>query len=350
MKKRESHAGLKNEDPTAATRKQDHIALAFKSRISEKDIDQRFYYEPLLAAHPNAWDNIRPFEFLGKKVKVPLWVSSMTGGTEWARHINRNLAQACAEFGMGMGLGSCRSLLYSDESWVDFDVRDVIGEELPLFANLGIAQIEQLLQKSETSRIDVLLKRLRADGLIVHVNPFQEWLQPEGDRFTKPPLETIQALLNEAEYPIIVKEVGQGFGPKSLEALLKLPLAAIDFGASGGTNFAMLELLRSDEERLNAYLPLARVGHSAEEMVRLCNDLVWRLGDSIKCRQIIISGGIADFLDGHYLLSKLTLPGVYGQASAFLKYARGDYAALQRYVAQQLEGLALARAFLVAKN
>ncbi len=350
MDRIDKNAGLANEDPTSSERKQDHIALAFKSRITEKEIDPRFCYEPLMAAHPRGWDNLAPFEFLGKTVKVPLWVSSMTGGTEWARIINQNLARACAEFGMGMGLGSCRSLLYSDDALADFDVRPIIGDALPFFANLGIAQVEQLQRKGDVGRIDEMLGKLRADGLIVHVNPFQEWLQPEGDRFARPPLETIGELLNQADYPIIVKEVGQGFGMKSLESLLRLPLAAIDFGASGGTNFAMLELLRSDGEKLDAYLPLARVGHSAEEMVKMCNELVWQLGDAVKCRQVIISGGIADFLDGHYLLSKLTLPAVYGQASAFLKHARGHYEQLQRFVSQQLEGLALARAYLVPKT
>ncbi|GAB4244543.1 MAG: type 2 isopentenyl-diphosphate Delta-isomerase [Saprospiraceae bacterium] len=349
MDKLDKNAGLKNEDPTSSERKQDHIVLAFKSRITQKDIDQRFYYEPLLAAHPKGWENLVPFDFLGKKVKVPLWVSSMTGGTEWARVINQNLARACAEFGMGLGLGSCRSLLYADDTFADFNVRPIIGDDLPLFANLGIAQVEQLLKQGALGRIDAMLDKLRADGLIVHVNPFQEWLQPEGDRFSKPPIETIEALLDKAGYPIVVKEVGQGFGMKSLEALLKLPLAAIDFGASGGTNFAMLELLRSDEEKMNAYLPLSRVGHSAEEMVDMCNQLVGRLGDAVECRQVIISGGVADFLDGHYLLSKLTLPAVYGQASAFLKHARGDYEQLQRFVAQQLKGLALAKAYLTPK-
>ncbi|RMD96258.1 MAG: isopentenyl-diphosphate delta-isomerase, partial [Bacteroidetes bacterium] len=40
---------------------------------------------------------------------------------------------------------------------------------------------------------------------------------------------------------------------------------------------------------------------------------------------------------------------VYGQASAFLKHARGDYEQLQHFVAQQLEGLALAKAYLTPK-
>jgi len=110
------------EDPTAEDRKKDHIELAFQSQVAVHSLDQRFYYEPLLAAHPTA-TTLAPFSFLNKTMQVPLWVSSMTGGTAMANTINHHLARACGEFGMGMGLGSCRSLLYSDEYLADFNVR-----------------------------------------------------------------------------------------------------------------------------------------------------------------------------------------------------------------------------------
>ena len=102
-----------NPDPTAISRKKDHIDLAFKSQVESGALDRRFNYEPALAAHPEP-GSIPPLRFLGKTLHTPIWVSSMTGGTGHARTINRNLARACAEFGMGMGLGSCRQLLYPD--------------------------------------------------------------------------------------------------------------------------------------------------------------------------------------------------------------------------------------------
>ncbi|MGB1216306.1 MAG: isopentenyl-diphosphate delta-isomerase, partial [Saprospiraceae bacterium] len=178
------------DDPNAADRKKDHINLAFQSQIAQGTLDERFYYEPLLAAHPER-GSLPKIRFLGKDMKAPLWVSSMTGGTLVANTINHNLARACGEFGMGMGLGSCRQLLRSDEYLKDFSVRHLMGDNLPLYANLGIAQLEQLLEKGETFLVDNLLEKLQADGLIVHVNPLQEWLQPEGDRFKYPPIETI---------------------------------------------------------------------------------------------------------------------------------------------------------------
>jgi isopentenyl-diphosphate delta-isomerase len=333
-------------DPNAAGRKRDHIELAFRSQVAQ--LDDRFSYEPLLSAHPlpGSWPS---FEFLGKTFRVPLWVSSMTGGTEWAGTINRNLARACGEFGFGMGLGSCRSLLDGDETLPDFDVRGLMGDDVPLFANLGIAQLERLVDERRLGAVRELVARLSADGLIVHVNPLQEWLQPEGDRFQRPPLETIRQVLEETGLPIIVKEVGQGMGPESLKALLQLPLAAVDFAAGGGTNFAKLELLRSDAAKQDQDTPLAHVGHSAGEMVRMANRLFEDLGPRVQCRQIIVSGGVQTYLDGYYWIRSLVCPAVYGQASAFLKHARGDYADLQAFVAGQIRGLELASAYLKPK-
>jgi isopentenyl-diphosphate delta-isomerase len=332
-------------DPTAFSRKRDHIELAFRSQIAQSQVDSRFYYEPLLSGHPRR-EGLQPLSFLGKTLNTPLWVSSMTGGTEWAHTINHNLARACGEFGMGMGLGSCRSLLFSDETLKDFNVRSLMGDDLPLFANLGIAQIEQLIENQELWRVSALLEKLRADGLIIHVNPMQEWLQPEGDRFEKPPLDTITTFLEKMDIPVIVKEVGQGMGYESLKALFQLPLAAIDFAASGGTNFAKLELLRSDPVKQEIFTQLAHVGHTAEEMVHFTNHIIEELGGKMECRQVIISGGLQNFLDGYYLINKLNLPCVYGQASGFLKHARGSYEELKNYVEAQVQGLTLAYSFL----
>ncbi len=340
--------GLSDDDPTAVSRKKDHIELAFKSRVEAGELDSRFYYEPLLAAHP-APGSLTPFSFLGKTLRAPMWVSSMTGGTALANVINHNLARACAEFGLGMGLGSCRQLLYSDEFLPDFDVRDTIGPDLPLFANLGVAQIEQLMEKKETERIPALLQKLRADGLIVHVNPLQEAMQPEGDVFKRPPLEIIEELLQLFDLKIIVKEVGQGFGPESLRALLQLPIEAVEFAAAGGTNFAKLELLRSDPVKQMIFEKIAAVGHSAEEMLGFVNQIKTELGERCKVRHLIISGGVRDFLDGYFLIKKSAIPAVYGQASGFLKHARGEYAELQAFVQAQVRGLELAQAFLVVR-
>jgi isopentenyl-diphosphate delta-isomerase len=278
-----------------------------------------------------------------------MWVSSMTGGTKLARTINTNLARACNEFGMGMGLGSCRILLEKDECFPDFDMREIIGNDLPFYANIGISQLEKMIHNGNYSRIVDLVHRLRADGLIIHVNPIQEWLQTEGDVLKYPPVETIEKFLSLTQLKIIVKEVGQGMGPGSISRLMKCSIEAFELAGLGGTNFARVELARSTVQQRELYSPLALVGHPVNEMIELVNALV-RDGCPLGCRQIIISGGIRSFLDGYYFISKSLLPGIFGQAAGFLRYARGDYNDLRSFVSDQVKGLAFARAFLQVKS
>lgn len=324
-------------------RKKDHIELAFKSHVSERE--ERFYYEPLFNPHP------RELEFELKmgaaKMKAPIWISSMTGGTKEAGTINRNLAKAAGEYGLGMGLGSCRIILDDNTYLKDFQLRD-LAQDAPLYANLGIAQLEELFEKGESQKIIELVKKTETDGLIIHVNPLQEWLQPEGDRFFKAPIDTIKSCL-DLNLSIIVKEVGQGFGPKSLKALMELPLTAIDFGAHGGTNFSKLELNRASELRHEAYDEMAHWGHTAEEMLEFYNTLIKEMGSSNHGANVIISGGVKHFIDGYYYINKIQAPAVYGQASPFLKHARGSYEELKQHVELQLEGLKMAYNYLTLR-
>lgn len=329
-------------DTNTFNRKQDHIQLAFESKTTSNDT--RFYYEPLLNSHPNS-DAIEKKKFLGKNINHPLWVSSMTGGTALAHTINTNLARACGEFGFGMGLGSCRSLLESSKNFDDFNVRDLIGE-YPLYANLGIAQVEQLLANKAFDRAEEMVASLQADGLIIHINPLQEWLQPEGDNITRPPIDVLREVTEASKINLIVKEVGQGFGPESLKALLALPVQAIETSAFGGTNFSLMEILRSQEVMPTASTQqLANVGHTNEEMLNYIEEIV-RDYPAFKTKELILSGGITGFLDGYYYLSKSSLNAVYGQASAFLRHAQGDYKVLKNYVENELRGLQLATNYL----
>ncbi len=308
-------------------RKKDHIDLALNSQTLAAD--ERFYYEPILNFHNE--NSIPKTNFCGKILEIPFWVSSMTGGTEKAHLINHQLAKACHQFGMGMGLGSCRIILENNSYFQDFDVRNIIGEKMPLFANLGIAQLEEIFEKNEENKVIELVQKLNADGLIIHVNPLQELLQPEGDRFKKTPLETIEKCLSVFNFNIIVKEVGQGMGKKSLETLLQFPLEAIEFGAFGGTNFSSIELNRQNKSYQEQMKPLSLVGHQAFEMLEIINTYYDHNFDKIKCKNIIISGGINNVLDAFYLLKKSKMNTIIAQASGFLKHISEDYKTIEEY-------------------
>ena len=335
---------MENNDLSA--RKTDHIQLAFEAQ--SRNLDDRFYYEPMINPHP-ADGVIPPLQVAGKIMRAPVWISSMTGGAQLAGNINRNLALACKNFGLGMGLGSCRSLLESNDYFHDFAIRKYLGDQ-PLFANLGIAQVEEMLTLNQFVKIRDLVHRLEADGLIVHVNPLQEWLQPEGDRIVNPPIDTIKRLLDLADFPIMVKEVGQGFGPRSLQALAELPLEAIEFGASGGTNFSLLENLRRDEFFREQFGPVAQVGHNAYEMLEWTKELCLNSQNLVHTRAFIASGGIRNFMDGYYFVQSIPWKSMYAQASAFLKHAMRSEDELMEFAENQIKGLELAYTFLTVKK
>ncbi|MFZ4399932.1 MAG: hypothetical protein ACOYO1_07860 [Bacteroidales bacterium] len=327
-------------------RKGDHIRLAINSQLHQHELDSRFDYEPMLGSEADGeW---KPFQFLGRELKVPMWVSSMTGGAPEAMQINHNLAKACRKFGMGMGLGSCRILLKNEKHLPDFDIRAIIGNDLPLWANIGIAQLEKMIKTGDHNRLSGLVQLLQADGIIIHVNPSQESLQGEGDFLHCRPIDTIKDFLSKTELKIIVKEVGQGMGPRSLKELMKLPIEAIETASFGGTNFARLELIRRASENVSHLEPLAHIGHTAEAMIDIINGILESETD-IKCKQLIISGGIRSHLDGYYLISKSKLPAIYGQASGFLFHARESYESLEKYIEEQILGLRFSKAWLYPK-
>ncbi len=316
--------------------------MAQASQTAPDARDQRFYYEPMLAAHPRG-ESPR-LRFADAEFSFPLWISSMTGGTRLARTINANMARACAEFGLGMGLGSCRPLLEDPAALADFDVRDLMPGR-PLYANLGVAQVEELLGQGQLGRVHKLVEALRADGLVIHVNPLQEWYQPGGDVFRASPLETVTRFLEEAPYPVMVKEVGHGMGPASLRALMALPLAAIEFAAFGGTNFSVLESRRSGGDKPR---DLALVGHTAQEMAGFVREIL-ASGAPVRCRSFIVSGGVADALQGLHLLQQLPAGNLFGMAQGVLRHAQGDYAELRAWLTHQSDMYAMAAGFLRAK-
>lgn len=347
-------------DPLSEDRKLDHIKLAIDSQTDFNTKDKRFFYEPIFSGLNTENIDLK-INFSGMELNGPFWISSMTGGTNLAKELNSRFAIACGKYGIGMGLGSCRCLLDSEKienhpRYNEFNIKDhMVG--YPLYANIGVSQVEELLKENKITRLNDLVYALKADGLIIHINPLQEWYQPEGDRYNSSPLELIKEVLSVIEFPLIVKEVGQGFGPESLLELMKLPLAAIDFGAYGGTNFSKLEYLRSDEksdfDQEFDSAGFIYVGHTANEMVEFIIDILGNSSvedlDKIKCKNFIISGGVKDYLQGHFLQGKLGTVGassIIAQASGFLKYALLGQEQLDKYIEHNLQGLKLAKMLL----
>lgn len=187
--------------------------------------------------------------FLGKTLGSPLLISSMTGGTEQARQINRNLAMLAQQHGWAMGVGSQRVAVENPALMATFDVR-AIAPDILLLANLGAVQLNYRYGLAECQR---LVEDLGADALILHLNPLQECIQPSGDTDFRGLLSKIESLCRQLPVPVIAKEVGNGISGPMAQQLLEAGIQAIDVAGAGGTSWAMVESERA-ETRLQRQL------------------------------------------------------------------------------------------------
>ncbi|OBK27850.1 type 2 isopentenyl-diphosphate Delta-isomerase [Mycobacterium asiaticum] len=191
-------------------------------------------------------------DFLGKRLCAPIVVGAMTGGSELSGTINRNLATAAQQLGIGMMLGSQRVMLDSamgEQAAGSFTVRDVAPDVL-LFGNIGISQFT----KDAVPDIARALDRVGADVLAVHTNPLQEVMQRNGDTDFAGSLDRLHDVTAMLDYPVLLKEVGHGIGSAAIAELLRLtgepPIAAIDVAGAGGTSWSRVEqLVRYGEVR-----------------------------------------------------------------------------------------------------
>ncbi len=179
--------------------------------------------------------------FLGKPLGAPLLISSMTGGFELARDVNRNLAAAAQQLGLAMGVGSQRVAIEEPSVANSFQVRD-LAPDIVLLGNLGAVQlnygygIEQCRQA---------VRMIEADGLILHLNVLQEAVQPEGNRNFKDLTHKIAAICRDLEVPVIAKEVGSGISAAVALRLARAGVKAIDVAGKGGTSWYAVEATRA---------------------------------------------------------------------------------------------------------
>jgi isopentenyl-diphosphate delta-isomerase len=185
-------------------------------------------------------------ELVGRRLRIPLLISSMTGGTQAAGAINRNLATAAQARGIAMGLGSQRTGIEEPETSDTFRVRDVAPDIL-LLANLGAVQLNY------GYGIDICRRAVdmvEADALILHLNPLQEALQSDGNWNWSGLVAKIERVCHGLAVPVVVKEVGWGINEQTARWLADVGVAAIDVAGSGGTSWSEVEYHRAPTEAL----------------------------------------------------------------------------------------------------
>jgi len=183
--------------------------------------------------------------FLGKSLKAPILISSMTGGTELAHLVNTRLAMVAQRYGLAMGVGSQRIALEQPELAPTFAVRS-LAPDILLLANLGAVQLNYGCGLEECLK---LVDLLEADALILHLNPLQEWVQSGGDSNFKGLLAKIEQICAQLPVPVIAKEVGNGISAVMAKQLIEAGVAAIDVAGAGGTSWAKVESQRAKDNR-----------------------------------------------------------------------------------------------------
>jgi isopentenyl-diphosphate delta-isomerase len=227
-----------------ANRKADHIRLALDS--STQATGQSGLSSILLIheALPeiNFSDVSLEVNLFGHRSASPLFISSMTAGHAGSFDINLVMARVAQDRGWAMGVGSQRRQLAdlsADREWIE------IRKQCPqvrFFGNIGLSQLIQ----TSISDVRRLADTLNAEAMIVHTNPLQECLQPEGTPQFAGGLNAISELVKKLGLPVIVKETGCGFSKKTLDQLKNLGIAAVDVAGLGGTHWGRVEGGRSN--------------------------------------------------------------------------------------------------------
>ncbi|MBN1965419.1 MAG: type 2 isopentenyl-diphosphate Delta-isomerase [Anaerolineae bacterium] len=230
--------------PRTSRRKADHIRINLDENVQfprlTTGLEQyTFMHQAVPELDLNAISTRTAF--LGKPLRAPLLISCMTGGTDEARAINRNLAAAAQEAGIAMGLGSQRAAI-EDASLADtYRVRDVAPDIL-LFANLGAVQLNYGYGVEQCCRA---VDMVEADALVLHLNVLQEAVQPEGDVNFGGLLHKIEVVCRALPVPVIAKEVGWGISAEAARQLADAGVQVIDVAGAGGTSWSEVEYHRA---------------------------------------------------------------------------------------------------------
>lgn len=180
-------------------------------------------------------------EFLGKTVRYPLLITGMTGGTERAGVVNRDLALLAERHGLAFGVGSQRAMAENPQAAESFQVRKV-APTVPLLGNIGLYQAVRM----GVDGVRRLADAIGADGLALHLNAGQELTQPEGDRDFRGGYQIVEQLVRAFGARLLVKETGCGIGPDVARRLVELGVRNLDVSGLGGTSWVRVEQLRAE--------------------------------------------------------------------------------------------------------
>ncbi len=239
---------MKNQATVA--RKLDHIKICLDKDIQTKksagfeDID--FVH---CAIPESDLVNIKTnSKLFGHEFAAPIIISAMTGGHPVAEKINKTLAIAAQEIGVGLGLGSQRAALENPQLEITYSIARKYAPDAFLIGNIGAPQLaDGTIRAKEAKKV---IEMIDGNALAIHLNALQEAIQPEGDSNYLGVIQAINKLADELDVPIIAKETGAGISGETANLLEKAGVAGIDIQGVGGTSFSAVEVYRAEEQGL----------------------------------------------------------------------------------------------------
>ncbi|WP_290034124.1 type 2 isopentenyl-diphosphate Delta-isomerase [Ligilactobacillus cholophilus] len=227
-------------------RKDEHVIIAEK-QYHDKSFNQLDQVELMLDNLPEiSRDEVSlKTTLMGYQIDSPFFINAITGGSPETDKYNFQLAEAANYCKIPFATGSISVALKNKNCQAGFAKLREITQDTLLFTNLGAGNTLENAQKA--------LKICQADGLQIHLNVAQEIVMPEGDRefYWKDNIEQIVSNLNK---PIMIKEVGQGISPTTINKLASIGIQNIDLGAKGGTNFIRIENQRRHDSHDYQYI------------------------------------------------------------------------------------------------
>ncbi|MBD3615739.1 MAG: type 2 isopentenyl-diphosphate Delta-isomerase [Gracilimonas sp.] len=270
-------------------RKKDHVELTVTdgTQYQQPSGFERFRFVHNALPEVNFKEVSTEAKLLGRSFNFPLFISSMTGGYADAGPVNSIIAEFCEAENLPFGVGSQRAML-EDESLTD--TFSVVRDKAPnafICSNIGGAQLIGGLSVKKLTR---LIDSIKANAVIVHLNPLQELMQPEGDRNFKGVLSGIEQLVKDTDLPVIVKETGAGISEHTARRLLNAGVRVVDVAGAGGTSWAKVENFRASNSSVNHRFD--EWGIPTVECIQQLSKLEWE-----RSFEIIASGGIRSSFD-----------------------------------------------------
>ena len=231
-------------------RKIEHVNIALGQDVSAPQRanwhDIHFVHQALPEVDLDAIDT--SITFLGRKLRYPIFMSSLTGGHPDVTSINRNLARAAEQYGLALGVGSQRAAIVNPAVAPSYAVTREYAPHAFLLANIGAPQlIVQSRHPAFTiAHAQQAIDMIGANALAIHMNSLQEAAQPEGDRRSIGEAAALKALTAQLTIPVIAKETGAGICREQALILRSCGVSALDVGGAGGSSMSAMEAARSE--------------------------------------------------------------------------------------------------------